>query len=112
MRRLAGLAALAALVPAPAAACAVCLTSAYGDRSFNWAFVVLMLMPFVVAVGLSVALFVLAGGGSRVKYSDRLLLIAGCGKTPQADQKGPDAPTTQMALFHRPAKPEREVARC
>jgi len=56
------LAIVAGLVPTPAAACAMCLTSAYGDRSFNWAFAVLMLMPFAVAAGFCVVLLVLAGG--------------------------------------------------
>lgn len=40
--------ALAAL-PADALACASCAASAYGDRTFNWAFVGLMAAPFVVA---------------------------------------------------------------
>ncbi len=30
-------------------ACATCATSAFGDRTFNWAFLGLMAMPFVVA---------------------------------------------------------------
>lgn len=66
MSRGAWLATVTALVPTPAAACAVCLTSAYGDRSFNWAFAVLMLLPFAVAAGICVALLVVAGsfGGS------------------------------------------------
>ena len=47
------LAALAlALSPTIVEACAVCLDSAYGNRSFNGAFVFLMLMPFAVAAGL------------------------------------------------------------
>lgn len=40
-----------ALAPRPAAACAVCLDSAFGDQGFNWAFVALMLTPFAVAAG-------------------------------------------------------------
>ena len=34
-------------------ACAVCLDSAYGDRSFKVAFVFLMLMPFAVAAAMA-----------------------------------------------------------
>ena len=43
-----------ALIAAPrtAAACTVCLDSAFGDRGFNWAFVGLMLTPFAVAAAL------------------------------------------------------------
>lgn len=42
-----------ALLPGPAQACAVCLDSAFGNRSFNWAFVGLMLAPFAVAAALA-----------------------------------------------------------
>jgi hypothetical protein len=38
-----------ALVPGRAAACAVCLGSAFGDRSYTWPYLGLILMPFVVA---------------------------------------------------------------
>lgn len=49
MKRLAALLALAgALVPAVVHACATCVGSAYGDRTFNWAFMSLMAMPFLV----------------------------------------------------------------
>ena len=60
------LAAPLVLVPAPAAACAVCLTSAFGDRGFNVAFVAFMVTPFVViaAVG-SVLVWLGAARGRR-----------------------------------------------
>lgn len=38
-----------ALVPAIALACPGCLSSAYGDRTYNWAFIGLLIVPFVVA---------------------------------------------------------------
>jgi hypothetical protein len=57
-----------ALVPAVAEACAVCLDSAYGDRSFNWAFVLFMLAPFVVAAALVGVLVWLHG--TRSESSD------------------------------------------
>jgi hypothetical protein len=41
------------LVPQAAWACATCVASAYGDRTFNWAFLGLILMPFVVASGIA-----------------------------------------------------------
>ena len=41
------------LVPSAAWACATCVSSAYGDRTFNWAFLGLLLMPFVVATGIA-----------------------------------------------------------
>ncbi len=42
-----------AFFPTVVEACAVCLDSAYGDRSFNWAFVLFMLTPFAVAAALA-----------------------------------------------------------
>ena len=48
-RRLAGLlTALATLAPQLAAACASCVASAYGDRGFNWAYIMLLVLPFGV----------------------------------------------------------------
>ena len=41
------------LAPCVASACATCVASAYGDRTFNWAFLGLILMPFVVGVGIA-----------------------------------------------------------
>jgi hypothetical protein len=35
--------------PALAWACSTCAASAYGDRTFSWAFLSLMATPFVVA---------------------------------------------------------------
>jgi hypothetical protein len=37
------------LVPSPALACAVCVGSAFGDRSYSWPYFGLLLMPFMVA---------------------------------------------------------------
>lgn len=55
--RLAALAAAAQVaLPAVAAACPACLSSAYGDRTFNWAFLGLLVMPFVVGVAIGGAL--------------------------------------------------------
>lgn len=51
-------AALVAVVVLPSAAwaCATCVASAYGDRTFNWAFLGLILMPFVVGLGIATVL--------------------------------------------------------
>jgi hypothetical protein len=44
------LAALAlTLAPAVALACPTCISSPWGDRTFNWAFLGLLIMPFLVA---------------------------------------------------------------
>ena len=44
------LAALGMLLPRLAEACATCISSPYGDRTYNWAYIGLLLMPFAVAV--------------------------------------------------------------
>jgi hypothetical protein len=43
-----GLGLATTLAPGVAAACASCVASAYGDRTFNWAYGGLMLAPFLV----------------------------------------------------------------
>jgi hypothetical protein len=44
---------LAALaMPGRAVACAVCLGNAFGDRSYTWPYLGLILMPFIVAGGI------------------------------------------------------------
>lgn len=40
------------LVPRVALACTSCLWGAYGDRTFNWAFFGLIIMPFGVAAAI------------------------------------------------------------
>lgn len=46
--RLALAAALIVLLPDLAAACPTCVSSAFGDRSYNWAYLGLVLMPFTL----------------------------------------------------------------
>jgi len=45
-----GVAVACGLAPGVAAACAACVSSAYGDRTFNWAYGGLMIAPFLVAI--------------------------------------------------------------
>jgi len=45
------------LVPEWAEACATCIASAYGDRTYNWAFLGLLLVPFMIAAGIGTVLF-------------------------------------------------------
>ena len=47
---------IVALAPGRAAACAVCIGSAFGDRAYTWPYLGLILMPFVVAAGILAAL--------------------------------------------------------
>lgn len=47
-RVVAGAALVLTLSPAVASACASCVASAYGDRSFNWGYFGLLLLPFVL----------------------------------------------------------------
>ena len=48
---------LIVLLPELAAACPTCVSSAFGDRSFNWAYLGLIVMPFALTavVGVIVA---------------------------------------------------------
>lgn len=50
-----------AFAPAPAAACTWCVASAFGDRSFNWPYLGLILAPFIVGVVIVVVLARSAG---------------------------------------------------
>jgi hypothetical protein len=53
MKQFVTLLALAVMMaPAAALACPACLSSAYGDRTFNWAFLGLLIMPFVLAAAI------------------------------------------------------------
>ena len=64
------------LAPRAASACATCVASAYGDRTFNWAFLGLLLMPFVVALGIAgvfVTRYYTARSHSRSRSSGRAL---------------------------------------
>lgn len=38
----------AVLTPAAALACPTCVSSAFGDRTYNWAYLGLLVMPFVL----------------------------------------------------------------
>ena len=51
------------LLPDVAMACATCLASAYGDRTYNWAFLGLLLMPFLIAAVIGGILLSRYGGG-------------------------------------------------
>jgi hypothetical protein len=48
---------LLVLRPHVAAACATCVSSAFGDRTYNWAYLGLLVMPFALTavVGIIVA---------------------------------------------------------
>jgi uncharacterized membrane protein len=47
--------------PRVVAACPTCISSGFGDRSYTWAYLGLLLMPFVVAVGIVATLAWYAG---------------------------------------------------
>jgi hypothetical protein len=54
-------------------ACASCIASAYGDRSFNWAYGALMLAPFVLIIVVGGVLGWYAG--YRIRVTGRLRSI-------------------------------------
>jgi hypothetical protein len=44
---------IATLAPGPAWACTWCVSSAFGDRSFNWPYLGLILAPFGVSLAIA-----------------------------------------------------------
>ena len=55
-----GLAVLAlavALAPGVATACATCLSSGFGDRTYNWPYFGLLAMPFLIAGAIGTVLY-------------------------------------------------------
>jgi len=53
------------LRPEVAAACATCVSSAFGDRSYNWAYLGLVLMPFALTAVVGVIVAVRMGWRPR-----------------------------------------------
>jgi hypothetical protein len=74
---MAALALAVVLAPRSALACAACLSSAYGNRSFNWAYGALMAAPFLVAVVIGVVLAWNAGYRLRWRASLRASTVTG-----------------------------------
>lgn len=60
------------LAPAAAEACASCIASAYGDRTYNWPYVFLILLPFAVGAVIG-GVLVHVNGGLRT-FSPRRFL--------------------------------------
>ena len=51
-----------ALAPGAAAACATCLSSGFGDRTYNWPYFGLLAMPFLIAGVIGAVLYRHRGG--------------------------------------------------
>jgi hypothetical protein len=68
---LAALLGAAVITPRAAFACATCVSSGFGDRSYTMAYLGLLLMPFVVAVAIVVTLAWYAGWRPQ-HVSDRI----------------------------------------
>lgn len=68
--RLAAAAAVQLALPHRAFACSWCVASAFGDRTFNWPYLGLILMPFIVAAGIAGALAYYAGVGPFHRSAD------------------------------------------
>jgi hypothetical protein len=64
-----GLALALTLVPRLAAACASCMSSAFGDRTYTWPYLALILMPFIVAGAIGAVLY--RHRGSRASADTR-----------------------------------------
>ena len=81
-------AALAASAPGRALACTWCISSAFGDRSFNWPYLGLILAPFLVAVVIGIVLARSAG------FELRALLGRRRGRAAALDESEPIKETT------------------
>jgi hypothetical protein len=58
-------------------ACASCIASAFGDRTFNWPYLSLIIMPFIVAVAIGGVLAYYAGvRPSTILRSVRRMILA------------------------------------
>ena len=49
------------VIPAVAEACASCISSPFGDRNYNWPYLVLILVPFVVGVTIAATMMRVTG---------------------------------------------------
>ena len=45
------------VVPGVAVACPTCVASAFGDRTYNWPYLALILMPFIIVVAIGAVLY-------------------------------------------------------
>jgi len=96
MRRVAGsvvLALGALLVPAAALACPTCVSSAFGDRTYNWAYLGLLVMPFLLTA--VVGAIVAWSAGVRLRRPAWLLAS-------QFSRRAGDAPAAEAS--RTPAK--------
>lgn len=57
--------------PATALACATCVSSAFGDRTYNWAYLGLLAMPFLLAAVVGVVIAWSAGVRPASLFSGR-----------------------------------------
>ncbi|MGH7333940.1 MAG: hypothetical protein ACREKS_14605 [Candidatus Rokuibacteriota bacterium] len=58
---------LAPLVPSAASACTWCVSSAFGDRTFSWPYLGLLVAPFVIGSTIAAVLWFYSG---RLKRGD------------------------------------------
>jgi hypothetical protein len=54
------------LLPAAAEACATCISSPFGDQTYNWPYLVLILVPFAAATVIGVVLARVSGVSLRM----------------------------------------------
>ena len=77
------------LAPAAALACPTCVSSAFGDRTYNWAYLGLLVMPFVLTAVVGAIVAWSAGARLRPPAWRAASLFSGrAGKAPAADASG------------------------
>ena len=78
------------LAPAAALACPTCVSSAFGDRTYNWAYLGLLVMPFVLTAVVGAIIAWSAGARLWPPAWRAASLFAGrAGKAPAAEAPGP-----------------------
>jgi hypothetical protein len=74
------------LAPATALACPTCVSSAFGDRTYNWAYLGLLVMPFVLTAVVGAIVAWSAGARLRTPAWRAVSLLFGrAGRAPAAD---------------------------
>jgi hypothetical protein len=77
---------VALLGPRSAAACTWCMASAFGDRSFTWPYLILLLAPFVVGTAIALVLVRSARFDPRA-FAARLVGRAAVGDAPEPNKE-------------------------
>ncbi|MBM3217550.1 MAG: hypothetical protein FJZ38_02520 [Candidatus Rokubacteria bacterium] len=91
------------MIRAATLACATCIASPFGDRTYNWPYLMLILLPFVVAAVI---------GGVLAHVNGVIPRLGGSGRAfehgaPQPEDPKPLSPPLRARSESGPSAPER-----